>query len=230
MTEISLKEILLYEDDDLVAINKPSGVLSIEDGYDTDKYNLRTILKRTYGHIWTVHRLDKDTSGVIIFAKNQEAHRQLNLSFMNRDSEKNYRSIVYGFPIWDSYEIKLPLKVNGDRKHRTIYDPVNGKPALTKIIRLFNTDFYTYMDIFPSTGLTHQIRAHLSTIGLPILGDKLYWRCCEINKDSGPEQLVFFLHAFSLKFFHPSSKVPMLITAPLPFRFSEELINLKLKK
>ena len=101
MTEINLKEILLYEDDDLVAINKPSGVLSIEDGYDRNKFNLRTALKKTYGNIWAVHRLDKDTSGVIIFAKNQESHRQLNLSFMNRETEKNYRSIVYGFPIME---------------------------------------------------------------------------------------------------------------------------------
>ena len=79
MIEINLKEILLYEDDDLIAINKPSGILSIEDGYDRNKFNLRSALKKIYGSIWTVHRLDKDTSGVIIFAKNMESHRQLNL-------------------------------------------------------------------------------------------------------------------------------------------------------
>ena len=138
MTEINLKEILLYEDDDLIAINKPSGVLSIEDGYDKTKYNLRSELKKIYGKIWAVHRLDKETSGVIIFAKNQESHRQLNLSFLNRETEKNYRGIVNGFPIWDTFEINLPLKVNGDRNHRTIYDPFNGKPASTRINRIIN--------------------------------------------------------------------------------------------
>jgi len=227
MSEIILKEILLYEDDDLLVINKPSGILSIEDGFDRNKYNLRSALKKTYGNIWTVHRLDKDTSGVIIFAKNQESHRQLNLSFSNRIIEKNYRSIVIGFPFWDSIEIKLPLKINGDRKHRTIFDPTYGKPAFTRIVKIINNDQFAYMDVFPTTGLTHQIRAHLSTIGFPILGDSLYWRCCEIINYSESERLAFFLHARSIKFYHPSSKELMLISAPLPYLFSEMLKKLK---
>jgi len=78
MTEINLNELLLYEDDDLVVINKSSWILSIEDGYDRNKFDLRSALKIIDGNIWTVHRLDKDTSGVIIFAKNKESHRELN--------------------------------------------------------------------------------------------------------------------------------------------------------
>lgn len=228
MNDINLKEILLFEDDDLIAINKPSGILSIEDGYDRNKFNLRSALKKTYGSIWTVHRLDKDTSGVLIFAKNKESHRQLNISFSNHETEKNYRSIVNGFPIWDSFEINLPLKVNGDRNHRTVFDPLKGKPACTRISKLKNNDQYSYMDIFPTTGLTHQIRAHLSAIGFPIFGDRLYWRFCELNKISKFAQTDFLLHALSLKFNHPSSKEPMHITAPLPFLFSEMLTILKI--
>ena len=228
MTEINLKEILLYEDGDLIAINKPSGVLSIEDGYDRNKFDLRSKLRKTYGSIWTVHRLDKDTSGVIIFAKNQESHRQLNLSFLNRETQKNYRCIVNGFPIWNAFELNLPLKVNGDRNHRTIFDPIHGKPANTRINKIISNDLFTYLDIFPTTGLTHQIRAHLSVIGFPIFGDRLYWRLCEINKNSNLEQTKFFLHALSLKFNHPVSKELMHISAPLPFLFSEMLKKLKL--
>jgi len=228
MNEFNLKEILLYEDDSLIAINKPSGVLSIEDGYDKNKFNLRTKLIKTYGKIWTIHRLDKNTTGVIIFAKNQESHRQLNLSFSNRETEKNYRSIVNGLPIWDTFEITLPLKVNGDRDHRTVFDPTNGKPACTKLHKLSCTDLYTYMDVFPSTGLTHQIRAHLSAIGFPIFGDKLYWHCCELSKIPNRSQPNLFLHALSLRFIHPVSKEPMQITAPLPYKFSEMLLSLNL--
>lgn len=227
MTEININDLLLYEDDDLIAINKPSGVLSIEDGYDRNKFNLRSALNKTYGKIWTVHRLDKDTSGVIIFAKNKESHRELNLSFMNRETEKNYRSIVCGYPIWDSFEINLQLKVNGDREHRTVHDPIYGKPACTRIIKITNNDQYTFMDIFPTTGLTHQIRAHLSTIGFPILGDWLYWHCCELNKIADSAHIYLFLHALSLKFNHPVLKEPMHITAPLPIFFSEKLEFLK---
>lgn len=228
MIDTVLKDILIYEDDDLVVINKPSGVLSIEDGYDKDKFNLRSALRTIYGSIWAIHRLDKDTSGVILFAKNQASHRELNISFSNRETEKNYRAIVNGYPIWNSFEIILPLKVNGDRSHRTIYDPIQGKPARTRINKVINNAQFAYMDIFPTTGLTHQIRAHLSAIGLPIFGDRLYWRCCQLTDFLKFEQKDFFLHAHSLKFLHPISKESMHFTAPLPILFSEKLTDLKL--
>jgi RluA family pseudouridine synthase len=229
MIEFNLNELILYEDKDLIALNKPSGVLSIEDGYDPQKFNLRVFLREAYGSIWAIHRLDKDTSGVILFAKNEESHRELNLSFSNRETQKNYRGIVNGFPVWDSFEINLPLIVNGDRKHRTVMDLDKGKPAYTKITKITSHDQYSYIDIFPNTGLTHQIRAHLSAIGFPIFGDNLYWRCCDLKSNSKLTQENFFLHAMLIKFNHPISKIPMLINAPLPTLFSEMLVRLKLK-
>ena len=228
MVKFNLKDSILYEDNDLIAINKPSGILSIEDGYDKNKLNLRSVLREQYGSIWAVHRLDKDTSGVILFAKNEESHRQLNSSFSNREIKKNYRGIINGFPIWNSIEIDLPLKVNGDRKHRTIIDPSNGKPACTQINKITNCDNFTYVDIFPTTGITHQIRAHLSTIGFPIYGDSLYWRCCEVKKLSKADQSNFFLHAKSIEFDHPFLKEQMIISAPLPDLFTNMLLKLKL--
>jgi len=232
MNDFNLKEIILFEDEDLIVLNKPSGLLSIEDGYNREKINLRSVLRDTYRAIWTIHRLDKDTSGVIIFAKNEESHRILNSSFLYRKTKKKYRTIINGLPIWDSFEINLPLRINGDRKHRTVIDPNNGKPAFTRFVKLNSQEGYSYLDIFPMTGLTHQIRAHLSAIGFPILGDHLYWHCYEIKKFSNLHQekglLNYFLHAFSLEFTHPILRKPMLISAPLPISFSQMLEKLKI--
>ncbi len=232
MNDFNFNKLILYEDEELIALNKPSGLLSIEDGYDIKKINLRSVLRKSYGAIWAVHRLDKDTSGVIIFAKNEDSHRNLNSSFSNRETIKNYRGIINGLPIWESYEISLPLKINGDRKHRTVIDLNNGKPAFTQFNKLNSQGDYSYLDIYPRTGLTHQIRAHLSAIGFPILGDYLYWRCCEIKQfvkiTQEPVFESYFLHAYSLKFTHPILKKQMLITAPLPISFSQMLIKLQI--
>ncbi len=232
MNDFKLRDHILFEDAEIIALNKPSGLLSIEDGYDLKKVNLRTILRDTYGAIWAVHRLDKDTSGVIIFAKNENAHRSLNSSFSNRDTVKNYRGIVNGMPVWESFEITIPLRINGDRNHRTVCDFANGKPAITRINKIRNCEKYSYLDIFPSTGITHQIRAHLSIAGFPILGDKLYWRCCEIKNLILETQRLefngFFLHAYSLKIAHPVTNNQMQITAPIPASFSQMLENLGL--
>ena len=232
MNDFNLKEITLYEDEHLIFINKPAGLLSIEDGYDLNKINLRTILRDIYGAIWAVHRLDKNTSGVICFAKNENSHRKLNNSFSSHETIKNYRGIINGVPIWNSYEIALPLKINGDKKHRTVIDITNGKPALTFINTLSRQGIYSYADIFPRTGLTHQIRTHLSAIGFPILGDDLYWRCCKLKKNQSlthhHDYERYFLHAYSLKFAHPISNTPMIITAPLPISFTHMLSILKL--
>jgi tRNA pseudouridine32 synthase/23S rRNA pseudouridine746 synthase len=232
MIEFNLKEIILYEDDHLIVLNKPAGLLSIEDGYDKNKINLRSILREVYGKIWVVHRLDKNTSGVIVYAKNENSHRKLNDTFASHANIKNYRGIINGIPIWNSYEITLPLKINGDKKHRTIIDLSDGKPALTSITKLNTQDLYSYLDIFPHTGFTHQIRSHLSAIGFPILGDDLYWRCCKLKKNYGLTQNLFFegyfLHAYSLKFIHPASNELMNVTAPIPISFIDMLSTLKL--
>ena len=232
MNDFNLKEIILYEDEHILALNKPAGILSIEDGYDVKKINLRSCLRDMYGTIWAVHRLDKYTSGVIIFSKTENSHRKFNALFSSHETNKNYRAIIHGFPIWNSYEINLPLKVNGDKKHRTVIDMANGKPALTLVKPLSRCANYSYLDIFPRTGLTHQIRAHLSAIGFPIFGDDLYWRCCEIRNSKISTPVYYFeryyLHAYSLKFPHPTSNEMMTIIAPVPFSFNQLLKEMKL--
>jgi tRNA pseudouridine32 synthase / 23S rRNA pseudouridine746 synthase len=232
MTDINLREITIFEDDYLIALNKPAGLLSIEDGYDSNKLNLRTALKEFYGSIWAVHRLDKDTSGVIIFAKDVTSHRKLNSAFSEHLTTKRYRGIINGVPIWLSYEINLPLLINGDKEHRTVIGLTRGKSAITRFSVIDKFYRYSYLDIFPESGFTHQIRAHLSAAGFPILGDNLYDRACKLNyKDKvlhDQEYAHFFLHAYSLTFPHPVLNIYLDLTAPLPIMFSNLLSKLEI--
>lgn len=198
MNEFSFDSIpVLFEDDNVIVLNKPQGLLAIEDGYQPELPNLRSLLKDRYGQIWTVHRLDKDTSGVIIFAKNSESHKFLNAQFSSRLVKKEYHAVAQGFPPWVEKTISYPLKTNGDRKHRTVIDLQNGKLAKTLLRVIGKNDFQSYLDIFPATGYTHQIRAHCAGIGLPILGDRLYFRGCDFGNSFETDHL--FLHAYAIK-------------------------------
>lgn len=233
MTNTNLNNFILFEDAHLVILNKPAGLLSIEDGFDMNKENLRSILRKKYGSIWTVHRLDKNTSGVIIFAKNEHVHRKLNLDFSNQIIKKNYRGIINGIPINHSFNIDVPLRINGDRKHRTVFSEKEGKIASTFFNTIYIHGNFSYMDIFPKTGLTHQIRAHLASAGLPLFGDALYSRCCNFPKRTiipQHKEESYYLHAFSISFSHPVIGTPIFIKAPLPKVFINMLIALKLSK
>ncbi len=131
---MNFKEFVLFEDGNIIVLNKPAGWLSIPGGYATAEPCLKQVLAEEYGQIWTVHRLDKLTSGVILFAKDENAHRILNEQFSQRLTAKNYRGISHGFPVWIEKTIQIPLRVNGDRHHRTVPDTLGGKPAQTRVI------------------------------------------------------------------------------------------------
>jgi tRNA pseudouridine32 synthase / 23S rRNA pseudouridine746 synthase len=165
---------IIYEDPDILVINKPSGVLSIADGYDKNIPHLRTLLEPEFGRLWIVHRLDKETSGVVILARSAEAHKDLNGQFSYHLVRKEYAALVYGIPP-EEFSDKSPLLVNGDRRHRTIGDETRGKPAQTKFSLDRNlSEFASLVKAKPLTGFTHQIRSHLLHSGFPILGDLLY--------------------------------------------------------
>jgi len=198
---MDLKKYIIYEDSDILAINKPSGLLSIPDGFDVDKPNLRDLVTKFSEQIFVVHRLDKLTSGVVVFGKNAVAHRQLNILFTERLINKLYFAFAHGTPIWSQKTVDFPLRVNGDRRHRTVFDEKQGKAAHTDIKVSERKNSFFSCEINPKTGYTHQIRAHLSLLGHPVVGDDLYSRLQPINMQKRPESegRHFYLHALALE-------------------------------
>lgn len=206
---------IIFQDEYIIAINKPSGLLSIPDGYTIDLPNLQSLLKKEIGPVWTVHRLDKDTSGAILFALSAPAHREMSCLFEHRKVEKNYRALVHGLKVDNRFLIDQPLRVNGDRRHRTVVDPINGKPAQTEVILQKQLDSTAIIDAFPRTGYTHQIRAHLTYHGIPIVNDALYGGNLSSLPISFPTDRLM-LHALKISFIHPFSGQYTEISAPMP--------------
>ncbi len=165
---------LLFQNQDLLIINKPANLLSVPDGYNPEIPHLRSVLEPIYGELWMVHRLDKETSGVMVLARNQDAHRDLNAFFRNHEVEKIYHCLVNPKPDWTELEIELPLQIDADRKHRTRVNETKGKPAQShcKVKKHYPTG--ALLEVQIETGITHQIRAHLREYDLAILGDDLY--------------------------------------------------------
>lgn len=217
---------ILFEDDVIIAINKPAGLLVLPDRFDIERLNLYSLLKEIFGSIFVVHRIDKDTSGVIVFAKTADAHTLLSMAFESRDVKKYYRAIVQGFPEKDNDIIDLPITETSDGKMSIAR--TKGKESLTEYAVIERFQEYALLDIQPQSGRTHQIRVHLCAIQLPILGDPLYgdgrgFYLSSIKKDyrlkENEEQPLIkrtALHAYSLSFAHPITRQTIKLHAPLP--------------
>ncbi len=206
---------VIYADEHLLVINKPAGLRVLPDGYHPEAEHVRSVLEPYFGRLWIVHRLDKDTSGVYLLARTADAHRSLNIQFDRRLVEKTYHALVSGTPDWETITIDYPLRVNGDRSHRTVVDYEKGKVAITLCKRLEIFKECTLLSIQPLTGRTHQIRAHLAYLGYPILGDSLY-------RPSTPAASLSFtverlaLHAYALSIHHPQNGARLCWTAAYP--------------
>ena len=168
---MKLPEILL-ENDEMIALNKPAGLLSVPDRTQSVP-SLKDLLIEKYGEIFTVHRLDRETSGVIVYAKTAEAHQYLSLIFQERQVEKIYYGIVWGNPAAPSGVIDLPM-FEHPGKNGTMVVNRKGKPASTGYEVLENFGKYSFMKFNLFTGRTHQIRLHMKETGHPILCDPLY--------------------------------------------------------
>jgi RluA family pseudouridine synthase len=213
---------ILFGDEHLMAVNKPAGLPTLPDGYDKSAPCLVNLLKQQTGRVWVVHRLDKDTSGVILVARTAEVHRTLNRAFDSRQVSKVYQAIVAGVPQWDEFTVDLPLRPDGDRRHRTVIDRQRGKPAVTRLRVIERFAQLTLIEALPETGRTHQIRAHLAAINLPLAGDALY------GGDSAHSIIErTALHACLIELEHPVTRQPLHVEAPCPPDFAQALLQLQ---
>jgi tRNA pseudouridine32 synthase / 23S rRNA pseudouridine746 synthase len=203
---------IIHRDERLIVLNKPSGLLSVP-GIGPEKADcLAARVQREFPSARIVHRLDRDTSGVIVLALDEESHRELSRQFHDREVEKRYIAIVGGVLAEDEGEIDLPMRKDMDDPPRQIIDHEHGRCAITRWRVLERLNDRTRLELRPLTGRSHQIRLHLKTIGHPILGDDLY---------APPELLAaadrLLLHASTLWIVHPSTAAPMTFSAECPF-------------
>lgn len=169
---MKITDFIIEETEDWIALNKPSGLLSIPDR-EGKEISLKNLLKEKYGNIFTVHRLDKDTSGLIIFAKNEAAHKFLSQQFEERKTIKIYRGLIVGVTDETKGSINASI-VEHPAQNGTMMVHRKGKEALTDYEVLENFGIYSWMQFRIHTGRTHQIRVHLKEIGHSIVCDPLY--------------------------------------------------------
>lgn len=220
---------IIFEDEFILAVNKPAGILSIPDRFKPELPNVKDLLEKKYPKIFTVHRLDKFTSGVMVFAKQAEAHKSLNELFQNRKVEKKYWALTEGIPNPIEGTINLSIGPNNSRPGKMKISK-QGKSAIThyKVVREFENIALVEAKI--DTGRTHQIRLHLKSLGTPLLVDKDYgnaegWFLSSLKRrkfrkgkseEERPLLSRLSLHARSLKLIHPMLKEEMKFEAGLP--------------
>lgn len=197
-------------EDGLLVADKPAGLLC-QPGLGPDlSDSLLTRIRRQCPDAQLVHRLDRDTSGLLLLAVDAALHRALSRLFAERQIVKTYRADVEGTPEPEAGSITLPILKHGNRPPRYAPDPL-GKPCRTDWRRLEIRDGWSRMELSPVTGRSHQLRVHLSSMGHPILGDPLYG-----NPGATPADRLR-LHACRLAFTHPFSGQPLVFHSPCPF-------------
>jgi 23S rRNA pseudouridine1911/1915/1917 synthase len=215
---------VIYEDDDLAVVNKPAGMMVHAGAGATDDERNRGTLVNALLHRFgmlsgvggelrpgIVHRLDKETSGLIVVAKNDAAHRKLSTEFSGRKVRKTYVALVHGWPKADKGTISSPISRDAIRRIRMTTRRSGGREAITKYVveQRIESDFgkFTLLKVKIETGRTHQIRVHMASLGHPVVGDALYGAPREIRGKSGPTISLSrnFLHSAELEFEHPKT-------------------------
>ncbi len=201
----------LHEDAQILVLDKPAGLLTVPGKLANRQDCLITRLQAARWDALTVHRLDCDTSGVIIFARTKTAQGFLGQEFEQRRAKKSYIARVRGQIAGENGTIDLPIGSDWDYRPRQKVDPDHGRPALTDWQVIGRGATETWVRLTPHTGRSHQLRVHMLALGHPILGDQIYAR--ETLADHGR----LMLHAESLSLHHPASQERVTFTAPVPF-------------
>jgi 23S rRNA pseudouridine955/2504/2580 synthase/23S rRNA pseudouridine1911/1915/1917 synthase len=219
----------LYEDDDLLIVNKPAGLLVIPDRFNSELPCLNKMLEAKTGQkIWVVHRLDRDTSGVICFAKTEESHRYLSIMFQERDVNKYYAGLVTGIVIPAEGRIESPIAAHPAQNGKMVVAR-KGKMAVTDYKVVQQWPMYALMQFQIHTGRTHQVRVHMQSIGHPIVCDELYgdgqpfmlsnikrkYRMSEKDEVEKPLLSRLALHAYRLEFAKEDGTL-ISVEAPIP--------------
>jgi 23S rRNA pseudouridine1911/1915/1917 synthase len=227
---------IVYEDADLVVVNKPAGMV-VHVGAGVKTGTLVNALLHHIGSLSTaggelrpgiVHRLDKMTSGLVIVAKNDFAHRALAAQFKGRDVHKTYTVLVHGRVAKDSGEIAAPVGRDPIRRVRMKVGGIRPREALTRYRVLRRFPYFTLLEAEPRTGRTHQIRVHFSSLGHPIVGDTLYGAPGKLRIAGREEKTLArnFLHASAIEFRHPRTEALVSLRAPLPAELGRFLSTL----
>lgn len=220
---------ILYEDDDLIIVNKPAGLLVIPDRFNSELPSLNKLLETQLNQkVWVAHRLDRDTSGVICFAKNEQAHKYLSNLFMERDINKYYAGLVTGIVMPQEGRIENMLAEHPVIGGKMIVAK-KGKTAVTDYKVAEQWPLYALMQFQIHTGRTHQIRVHMQSIGHPLVCDELYgdgkpfyvsqikrrYKQSEKEEEERPLLSRLALHAYKLEFDKEDGQL-ISVEAPLP--------------
>jgi len=228
---------VVYEDSDILAVNKAAGmVVHVGAGVKSG-----TLVNALLSHIKAlssvggelrpgiVHRLDKMTSGLVVVAKNDAAHRRLSEQFKSREVYKTYVALVHGRVAADSGQISRPVGRDPRRRTRMKAGGIAPREALTKYRVLLRFGNFTLVEAMPQTGRTHQIRVHLASLGHPVVGDTTYGAPAKLRFGESEEPTLprTFLHAAKLAFAHPLTGAPLRLEAPLPGELAAFLAHLE---
>jgi tRNA pseudouridine32 synthase/23S rRNA pseudouridine746 synthase len=205
---------IVFADAQLVVVDKPHGLLSVPGRDPANRDCVPARLRDEFGELRIVHRLDFDTSGIMVLAREADAHRHLNRQFEQRGVAKSYEALVWGLPEQDAGEIDLPICVDWPNRPKKIVDHVNGKAALTRwrVLERDSGGHRARLALTPITGRSHQLRVHLAEIGHPILGCPFY-----AHPEARAAATRLTLHARRLELTHPVSGERLVFEAPTPF-------------
>ena len=224
---------IVFENEDLLVVNKPAGmVVHPSPGHDSG-----TLVHAALGHVpdlkgiggeerpGIVHRLDKETSGLIVIAKNEQAHRWLQDQFRTRTVEKIYLALVDGKPPTPSGRVEAPIgRNNTQRKLMAVVPLEKGREAVSEYRTLESFPAHTFLEVHPLTGRTHQVRVHMAFLGCPVVGDTVYGK-----RHSTLELDRHFLHAYKLKITLPGEKQPRQFEVGLPRELQNALEEVRNK-